>query len=228
MRLLVYGMQSSGASTLAALLAQKPGCGAFVDIWASYLAPAISSDLDVVAKVVVTTAYPLERHQERFRPDRTVLVLRRPSANYRSLITKNYRNHCGLVDEKFRLLDRLYDDVRFDQVVHYEDLVYQPAGVVDQMAALGWRMNDDATRFTRRPEEIFAFNKANFPALTDRLEYGVGKFRGGRIRPELVGLGDLPDSSPVDELCPKLVSYYQALIANRGSAWREEPDSTSR
>jgi hypothetical protein len=92
-------MQSSGASTLAFLLAQKPGCAAFVDIWTHYVAPSLPGDGDVVAKVVVTTAFPLALHQERFQPDCTVLFLRHPEANYRSLATKPYRHHCGFMEE---------------------------------------------------------------------------------------------------------------------------------
>jgi hypothetical protein len=60
MRVLLYGMQSSGASILAFALAQKPDCLAFVDIWNMFwnmfAAPELETDRDCVAKAVVTTA----------------------------------------------------------------------------------------------------------------------------------------------------------------------------
>ncbi len=57
---------------------------------------------------MITTAYPLATHVERFRPDRVVLFLRDPRDNYESLRTKPYRHHSGLMDEKFILLDQLF------------------------------------------------------------------------------------------------------------------------
>ena len=77
MRLLFYGMQSSGASIFALIAAQAPDCVAFIDIWSMYVAPRLATKHDVVAKVVVTASYPLQLHRERFRPDLTVLVLKR-------------------------------------------------------------------------------------------------------------------------------------------------------
>ena len=68
MRVLVYGMQSSGASLVTLTLAQKRECVAFVDIWNMFAAPELKTDHDIVAKVVVTTAFSLEVHRRRFRP----------------------------------------------------------------------------------------------------------------------------------------------------------------
>jgi hypothetical protein len=138
MRLLIYGMQSSGASTLALLLAQKPECSAFADIWTMYVAPTLPADRAVVAKVVVTTAFPLALHQERFRPDRTILFLRHPQVNYRSLASKGYRNHCGFMEEKFAVLERVFAaKAAYDAVFYYEDLVLDPAGMADAVTRLG-------------------------------------------------------------------------------------------
>jgi len=68
MRLLVYGMQSSGATAFTLFLAQRPDCLALVDIPNNFAAPRLDTPVDTVAKVVVTTAYPLPVHMERFRP----------------------------------------------------------------------------------------------------------------------------------------------------------------
>jgi hypothetical protein len=79
MRVLIYGMQSSGASAITFTAAQKPDCVAFVDIWSHFAAPQLGTSRDVVAKVVVTTAFPRSLHRGRFRPDYTILVLRHPA-----------------------------------------------------------------------------------------------------------------------------------------------------
>lgn len=97
MRLLIHGMQSSGATTFTRTLAERPGCVALVDIANNFAAPRATTTVDFVAKVVVTTAYPLAVHVERFRPDKVVLLLRDPRDNYQSLRTKDgyYRLNSG-------------------------------------------------------------------------------------------------------------------------------------
>jgi hypothetical protein len=92
MRLLIYGMQSSGATAFALFLAQRPDCLALVDVLNNFAAPRVNTAMDMVVKVTMTTAYPLAVHVERFRPDKIVLFLRDPHDNYQSLKTKNYRD----------------------------------------------------------------------------------------------------------------------------------------
>jgi len=124
MRILVYGMQSSGATAFTLFMAQRPDCLALVDVLNNYAAPRMSTPLDMVVKVVATTAYPLAAHMERFRPDRVVLLLRDPHDNYQSLSNKPYRNHSGLMEEKFILFDQVFAErERFDAVIRYEDFV---------------------------------------------------------------------------------------------------------
>ncbi len=79
MRLLIYGMQSSGATTFTLFLAQRPDCLALVDVLNNFAAPRVNTAMDMVVKVTMTTAYPLAVHVERFRPDKIVLFLRDPS-----------------------------------------------------------------------------------------------------------------------------------------------------
>jgi hypothetical protein len=224
MRLLIYGMQSSGASTLALVLAQNPQCAAFVDIWTMYAAPSLSGPEDVVAKVVVTTAFPLSLHQERFRPDRTILVLRHPVANYRSLAAKPYRHECGFIEEKFAVLDRVFADrSSYDALVHFEDLVFDPLQVLHNAAALGWPCGSESLTFSRRPADIVAFNEARFPVVKERLGYGIGNYRGGGIKKEFAQSGDLTGESPVADWCPRVAAHYRDLLVEREGSWRFTP-----
>jgi hypothetical protein len=227
MRLLIYGMQSSGASTLASVLAQKPSCAAFVDIWAMYAAPALpnAGHSDVVAKAVVTTAFPLAVHRERFQPDLTILFMRHPLANYRSLATKSYRHHCGFVEEKFAILNRtLLDQSGIDAVLYYEDLIFEPLAVLDSITRLGWACEPDFLQFRRTPEQIRQHNRIRFPFLAGRLEYGFGNHRDFHVSAEFADLSDLEDSSsPVWEWCPDVAHHYRALMQENRQKWTPHP-----
>jgi hypothetical protein len=216
MRLLIYGMQSSGASTLAFLLAQRPLSAAFVDIWNMYAAPSLAGPDDALAKVVVTTAFPLALHQERFRPDRTILMLRHPVANYRSLAAKTYRHECGFIEEKFAILDRVFTaGTAYDWVVHYEDLIFHAPGVLQEVSDLGWACDPAFLALARSQADIVAFNEEKFPAVKERLGYGIGNYREGEITAD--------SDCPVVDWCPGVVAHYQALLPGRQSRWRPAP-----
>ena len=222
MRLLIYGMQSSGASTLAFILAQKPLCGAFVDIWTMYAAPTVAGPEDVVAKVVVTTSFPLSMHQDRFRPDRTILMLRHPVANYRSLVTKSYRHHCGFMEEKFPILEQVFNgQAQYDAVVHYEDLVFDPIGTLATISALGWTCEPDFLDLRRTQADFVAFNQARFPEVTERLQYGPGQHRGGQLKTDFADLDELDAALPVAGWCPGILAHYADLIVERTHEWRQ-------
>jgi hypothetical protein len=227
MRLLIYGMQSSGASTLAFLLAQKPDSAAFVDIWAMYAAPTLPepAELDVVAKVVVTTAFPLALHQQRFRPDHTILLLRHPQANYASLESKPYRNHSGLIEEKFAVLDQVFRDTSaYDSLLHYEDLIFDPQGTASVFKSLGWGWDPGFPKFRRRQKHIREFNNLRFPGLAGRLEYGFGNYHYGRLRRSFADLTDLGEcAATVRAWCPAVVEHYESLTRERGAKWRLPP-----
>ena len=214
-------MQSSGASTLAFLLAQKPDCAAFVDIWALYAAPSLPGADDVVAKVVVTTAFPLALHRERFRPDRTILFLRHPEANYRSLATKGYRHHCGFLEEKFSLLDQVFVTGHgFDVIVYYEDLVVDPLGTLARMTDLGWPCTPEFLRLGRRHSNIKELNERRYPEIVDRLEYDVGNHHGSGLTQDFAKMADLPEpGQEVCRWCPAVSEHYRLLMQQPGQPW---------
>jgi hypothetical protein len=232
MRLLIYGMQSSGASTLALLAAQKPDSAAFVDIWSMYAAPSLPEQegLDVVAKVIITTTFPLAFHQERFRPDHTLLFLRHPQTNYRSLAAKIYRNHCGFIEEKFAVLNRVFSDrAAYDSLLHYEDLIFDPQGSGRALESLGWGWDAGFLKFWRTQQQIEAYNNAHFPGIAERLDYGVGNHHFGGLRPSLADLTDVGEcSETVRAWCPAVAEHYESLTRLRGSAWRVPPQMRDR
>ncbi len=222
MRLLVYAMQSSGASALTTLLAQKPDCAAFIDIWTMYAAPAVSGPTDTVAKVVVTTAFPLELHKARFRPDATILFLRHPVVTYNSLIAKNYANHNGFPEEKLAMLDRVFAAATgFDRIVYHEDLVRNVAIVARTCRAIGWGFDPGWARYPRSQDAIEAANRAAHPELRGRLEYAGGGFDHRFFMGDIEARENLADHREVVAACaPRLLAHYDALGDHQASLWQ--------
>jgi hypothetical protein len=214
MRVLIYGMQSSGASTLAYLMAQKPDCCAFVDIWSMYVAPRLGGAGDVVAKTVVTTAFPLRLHQRRYQPDVTILFLRDPLATYRSLMTKVYRHDDGFVEEKLAVLDRVFRRGRdYDVLVRYEDMTRE-SGAVEQLCRdVGWKFDRKWLNFPRPLPEIVALNEERYPEIRGRLRYGIGNFRRNFQSAAAQNAPEDDAVACVRSACPSIWAHYATMAA---------------
>jgi hypothetical protein len=221
MKVLLYGMQSSGASILAFTLAQKPGSLAFVDIWNMFAAPELETDRDCVAKAVVTTAFSLEVHRRRFRPEVTVLFLRHPVDTYESLFGKSYANEAGLIDEKFSVLEEVFRGrTGFDHIIHYEDFVFSPQSVIAFFARIGWDIGFDALFFRRTHREIEQENAAACPGIQKWLKYGTGNIRtGGVLRDRLRFSQPWGKSAHLAKLCPSLFEHYAEVRKQRNNLW---------
>lgn len=215
MRLLIYGMQSSGATAFAQVLAQRPGCVALVDIPNNYAAPRVTTALDFVAKAVVTTAYPLAVHVARFRPDKTILLLRDPRGNYVSLSTKDYRHHAGLMDEKFQLLEQIFQNrAEVDAVIHYEDLVGRDPAVMTVLAGLGWPITEEYFHFRRSYDDLLGSLWAAEPSLQEEMGVVFGNARGGELTARFRDKPwDTALEARVEALCPTLLAHYRARPA---------------
>lgn len=217
MRVLVYGMQSGGATAFTLFLAQRPDCLALVDVPNNFAAPRVNTAMDMVTKVVVTTAYPLAVHMERFRPDRTILLLRDPHDNYQSLKTKDYRNYSGLMDEKFILLDQVFAERdKFDAVIRYEDFVARDPTVLDTVNRLGWRVDESCYAYRRRHEELLKDLWEHVPDLWGRMEIVFGNVQGREVSEKF---RDKPRDPAVEarlaDLCPRLLTEYRHAPENR-------------
>lgn len=216
MRLLVYAMQSSGASTFAHLLAQRPDSLALVDVLNMYAAPRIEARVPALAKCVVTTSFPLDLHVERFRPDRTVLLLRRPYDNYYSLKSKPWRNHSGLIDEKFEVLERVFRERgRFDAVILYEDFVERRPHVFEALAGLGWPVEESWFGFPRSQNDIANYIWEHEPDLFQRFELAFGNFHHGGVSGRFERKPFEPEiDARVRALCPGVAAFYDERDRN--------------
>lgn len=220
MRLLVHGMQSSGATAFTRALAERPGCLALVDIANNFAAPRVTSSADFVAKVVVTTAYTLAEHVERFQPDRTILLLRDPRDNYVSLADKNYRHHSGLMDEKFALLDRIFADrALYDATIHYEDFVARSPAVHAALADLGWPIGEENYTFRRDYNDLLGTLWQAEPQLQESMTVVFGNVQGKGISDQWRDKRYTPAvEETVARLCPRLLAYYQTRRANEAAS----------
>jgi hypothetical protein len=214
-------MQSSGASLLAFTLAQKQESLAFIDVWNMFAAPELETDRDCVAKVVVTTAYSLETHRRRFRPDVTLLVLRHPGDTYESLFAKGYANDSGLIDEKFSLLEDVFKaGTGFDGTVYYEDFVFSPRKVISQINRIGWALDCGALLFRRSSREIDDTNSAAISDLAARLKYGSGNVNAnGMLRNRVRFSQPWGKTGHLPQVCPSLFVHYEAMRAERAELW---------
>lgn len=161
MKILVYGMQSSGASLFTYLLAQRENTIGVIDLFGGYLAPDIKDTTwDVVLKATISTKYQLADHVESFKPDLKILFTRNREDNFRSLSTKPYRDAVGKIEDKFNWL-KFYirnQNLLFDYSIKFEDLFYDRQKVIDQLSPF---LTEEHFAFKRKKEEIVRFAKDN-------------------------------------------------------------------
>jgi hypothetical protein len=223
-RSLVYGMQSSGATLVALLLAQEPEAVACLDVACGRLAPpaaAYPTDRASVVKVTVSTDQTLDQQRARVAPDRTVLVLRHPCHVYSSLVRKKYATTGGTPDDKLRRLEAR-DRGGFDVVVRYEDLVFRPALVQAQLAASGVPLPADAAAFARSRQDVMDATRA-IPALDATFMHVWDK---GNVDPRGIDRTKVfKRVSPsvrahVARVAPELTAEFDAWYADQYARWR--------
>jgi hypothetical protein len=218
MKVLIYGMQSSGASLLAFFMAQKANTVGIIDLNNHRLAPSLDLPFDTVLKAVITTPWSLDQHINSFQPDRTILLVRNPYSNYYSLQGKVYASKSGDIDDKFALLDRYFAQRdRFDATIIYERFLTDRADTVAQMNAIGWVSHLTHYALPRTQVEITRFNnehcrwcRENPAAAGPAGGWGMGNISGAAINP---GLSEKPADPAIEkkvrELCPVLSAFYR-------------------
>lgn len=199
-------MQSSGASLFTYFLAQRPGSIAITDLWPASLCPPLESDRDVVVKCVVTTSFSLQDHARSFLPHATILFLRNPAANFASLVRHPYRDDGGLIDEKFRALDRAFAERdRYSAVVRFEDFVTRSAGALSGIAEF-WPLDASYYELSRDPVEVA---RSCLDLCPPGLEWGFGNVHGRSIDAAAAEASPAVDvRRHVASLCPALSDAY--------------------
>jgi hypothetical protein len=218
MRILIYGLQSSGATLVSFVLGQKKGSVVVADLFHDALMPSlgrVSPETErIVAKAVVTERYTLDQHAERFRPDKTILVLREPGSNYVSLKRKQYSDWSGKMEEKFRCLEKHFCcRERFDTVVRYEDLILNPKSFFRTIREAGIETSLKHLKIPRSRLEIVKRNAEMSPWCRKnyRTDWGFGNIKSDNIEVKHV-LKSVPVKvqERVTSLCPSVTSYYES------------------
>lgn len=213
MRLLLYGLQASGASAAAMLAAQRPGSLALVDVPSYARTPAFGAGRDAIAKAVVSMTHSLADHVDSFRPDAVLFVVRDPLAQYASAAAKGFRDRDGRLEDKIAAFDALYADRsrHADAVIRHEDLAARDPDVAGTFAELSWRLPDDAFDLPRDRNAVLGALFDREPELFGRFDHGFGDARteGGigsaGIRTRRC---ERTDAAHVLALCPNLARVY--------------------
>ena len=134
---------------------------------------------------------------------------------------KPYRNHSGLIDEKFALIDEIFAGRkdRFDAVVHYEDFVARDPAVPAAVTALGWPVDDGFYDYRRRHDELAGALWRHVPELMERIEFAFGNVQGRAVserfrdKPCDPALEAPTLEAKLDALCPRLLAHYRERAA---------------
>lgn len=173
MRILVYGLQNSGASTITVAIGRRRECICIPDLYSWYLPPAaLANHHDVILKCVINTRHSWHKIVEVFKPDITVLVYRSPISNYLSLANKSYANELGSIREKFEIANSCLHG-QFDYKIRYEDFL---ADGEDSQIAI---KKMESQKVERSIGEILSYNfKANSWCLeTYQREWAFGEYK---------------------------------------------------
>ena len=219
-------MQSSGATLVALLLAQRADSVALLDVYCGQLVPCADvfpRDRAAIAKVTISSERTFEEQCARFRPDHSVLVLRHPCHTYASLLRKRYAAMSGTPDDKLARFERAFREREsFEAVVRYEDLVFHSALALDVLRTVDPTLTTAALRFGRTPTEIVTVAR-RVPALdAEHLAAwanGNADARGVDPRRAFKAIpADLRHH--VESLCPVATAAFDRYYDEMFPAWR--------
>jgi hypothetical protein len=215
-RVLLYGMQSSGASILATLASQWKSTLGIIDLFNAEVAPALDVDIPLVVKATAGPVH-LEDHIASLQPTRTILVLRHPVDQISSLTRKWYRDDAIPIEAKLQEIDVVFQGrADFDLVVTYEDFVRHPSSTADRLRSIDIPLYADAQTFRRTLDEIIEY--AQRVSEWSRVHWQT-KWGAGAVRHPIAPLkpSDVPRAAEALTLarahCPALLHYYEHLLA---------------
>lgn len=218
MRVLVYGLQNSGATLVTLYVGQRPGTLVVPDLWTMFCAPRGPVGQDSCVKVTITESYPLEMHAAAFEPDFKILVVRRPVDNWLSLRKKAFANHNGTIEQKFARLDEIFMQRNsFDAFVVFEDFVSSPTLLSRRLQGAGWALPPDADRYPRSALDMERHIWATAPYLYDQIQWNVGQARIQPLAQTSLGYSDDPRARAFCEnYCPNLHQFYEERTPRGG------------
>jgi hypothetical protein len=217
MKILVFALQSSGASLFTYLLAQIPNSIGIIDLWDNtILAPKINSPYPVILKIVPTVTYTLEENINSFQPTKRILFIRNPFDNYFSLNPKIYRDEAGTLEQKFAMMDQIFAEREklFDTTFYYEEFFRQPELFIRSIREkIAEDLPSDADQFKRSLDEIMTFNQQHCAWCqgTFQVNWGFGNIHQKNLQHKKAvsyKKNDPAIQQKVEQLAPNLCQYY--------------------
>ena len=175
--------------------------------------PHLPTHRPALAKTVITTAYALAEHVDRFGADRTVLFLRDPHDVWRSLSRKGYRDENGLIEEKMALYDAAFARARqgrdYDAMVAYEDLM-RPAGGGGSDDRPRWpadESHDALPAVAERPAG--SAQRGGAPMCSAATSSASAMHGPAGSKPPATDRAPLSRGARQPALCPRLTDFYR-------------------
>ena len=156
MKLLIYALQSSGASAFAYLMSQRKDVISILDLYNEELAPSIfHPDYDIIVKCTVSNSYSLLDHVNSFKPDKVILFTRDINDVIASLMNKPHANKGGGISEKIEIFNKELNGNLYSLKFSYDDMINQNIGSLD------FFIDSSAYKTSRTVEEIIDFSNQN-------------------------------------------------------------------
>lgn len=214
-RVLLYGLQSSGATTLAMLLAQREGASAVLDLFHGRMLPLNVTLPELCVVKATIPAVNAESHlatlSTRIQADKVLLVVRNPWCNYSSLKNKAYGQD---IIHKFVSLNRLWKGrEQCDGVLCFEDLFFDNTRLLTELSF--WPLPSNALEFPKKVPDVVRITLANggWPAQTFRRKWGIGNLHERvrfRLNPSYLCKSiDPANWQLVRNSAPDLVIWYE-------------------
>lgn len=177
MKILIYGLQSSGATSFAYLMSQRKNTIAVLDLYYNELAPNLTHEFcDIVMKCTITNIYTIEQQIHSFQPDKTILFCRNLHDVYESLSKKPHANFGGTIEEKLSLFKDIEKNKSnlFDLKYSYEQMICR------KIDGLDFFIDSSAYNSNRTIEDILQYNCEQSTWCADNY---VKKWQIGCINP---------------------------------------------
>jgi hypothetical protein len=214
-RIFVYGSQGSGSSLFTYFLAQMPNSAAVIDLWTYEVIPVINAKVPIILKCTVSNLNNFQENFTNFNPSFSILYIRNPVDIYLSLNRKQYRDVGGKAEEKLKLLDSFYKNKAsyFNIVIHYEDFIPDPPGVIRKLKGKVPGIPKNAHLFNRSLDEIIKYTGKHIPWCKEnyKLRWGYGNIhldKLKRLKPISNKTEDKTILSKILTLCPTIMKYY--------------------
>lgn len=181
MKVLTYGMQSSGATLFNYLLSQRENTIAILDLFCNEICPSIDDKKnDIFIKCTISNFIDLQQHLDSFNPDLVILFKRNVDDVVRSLQKKDHANRCGNIEEKIEKYNQILNEKKFDIEYSYEEMMNK------KICSLKKIIDNSSFDFKRTVYDVIEYNCLNSFWCKDNLKkkwwIGCLRHKEGKVK----------------------------------------------